>query len=56
MKKQYESEEMLKKSNFFSDEFLLVKLVLVDMNYTLELENTSSTAHLNMKEIILNQV
>ena len=45
-----------KKSNFFSDDFLLVKLVLRDMNYTLELENTSSTAHLNMKEIILNQV
>ena len=47
---------MLQTPTFFSDDFLLVKLVLRDMNYTLELENTSSTAHLNMKEIILNQV
>ena len=26
------------------------------MNYTLELENTTSDYHLNLKEVILNQV
>ena len=41
---------------FFLGEFLLLKLVLKDINYTLALENATSDAHLNLKEVIYTQV
>ena len=41
---------------FFLGEFLLLKLVLKDINYTLAMENVTSDAHSNLKQVIYNQV
>ena len=41
---------------FFLGEFLLLKLVLKDINYTLALENATSDVHSNLKEVIYHQV